>query len=455
MLVLSFSGAGENSLTLKSLEVLEHHKDVETFEKIIIKPSFDYEKKFDDVIRAMQQADAIIWAVSPFHMNIQSHMLRFFEEMRKRGIVLHNVNTFFQTNMRVCDHFLSATLERQIKSVSKHYVPGLSFSTSDMINQKMSLYIISTPDAPPKRSLFQKTPSFSEGEGLKTAVRWYKVIRTLADDLKNPVQFTVSRAMKVLFVDMEENSDAHAPYVLQRVEELKKFYKEASCTVQDVAQRDYEVKSCDGCKLCYASKECKFKDDFLKYEEQIQRADIVIYYGNCSYGFISDLGKRMLDRGVHNGLMPVDGKLPCEHETFPAVGYVLDADGESYAAFKEYAFACASFGFSHFLGILADIPTQGAGDFDIMTKYALLVTKEKMNPQRNFYTEKVGKHFSDLSQNIPMVIPEEAKYYRKAGGYEPIPVDSNARTIMPDTYSIGVKMRQVPFDKVMEALDKI
>ena len=60
MLILSFSGQGENSLTLKSLEVLEHHKDVEPFEKCIIKPTFNYEKDFEDVLEKMQKADTII-----------------------------------------------------------------------------------------------------------------------------------------------------------------------------------------------------------------------------------------------------------------------------------------------------------------------------------------------------------------------------------------------------------
>lgn len=40
MLILSFSGNAENSLTLKSLEVLEHHPDVtDEFEKVLVKPS--------------------------------------------------------------------------------------------------------------------------------------------------------------------------------------------------------------------------------------------------------------------------------------------------------------------------------------------------------------------------------------------------------------------------------
>ena len=40
MLILSFSGNAENSLTLKSLEVLEHHPDVtDAVEKVLVKPS--------------------------------------------------------------------------------------------------------------------------------------------------------------------------------------------------------------------------------------------------------------------------------------------------------------------------------------------------------------------------------------------------------------------------------
>ena len=460
MLILSFSGQGENSLTLKSLEVLEHHKDVEPFEKCIIKPTFNYEKDFEDVLEKMQKADAIIWAVSPFHMNIPSHMIAFFEELRKRNVMLNCVNTFFTTNMRVCDTFLTAALERQIRTVSSIYVQGLSFATPDIINRKMSLYNIATPDAPPKKKgLFGKQErNFCEGEGLKTAAQWYTVIKNLSLATKLPLSFKANESNKkaILLVDMNEQEGTHSPFVTGCVKQLRDFYTNAGCEVEDLAQRDYNIKPCDGCKICYASKECKFNkaDDFLKYEERIRKADIIIYYGTCIGGYTSAHSKVCIDRGVKNGLMPYEGTLPEDMAKYQAVGYILDADPESYAVFKEYAFAMASFSFQHFLGVLANIPYQSQNDLTTMMYYSLLVTKEKMFPQRNFYSEKIGKHFSDLSQNIPMVIPEEAKYYKKAGGYKPIPVDPNARTVMPDTYKIGLQMRQIPYDKAIEALDK-
>ena len=227
MLILSFSGQGENSLTLKSLEVLEHHKDVEAFDKVIIKPTFDY-TQMDEVIQKMQAADAIIWAVSPFHMNIPSHMIRFFEECRKRNVHLNNVNTFFTTNMRVCDTFLSTALERQIRTIADKFVQGLSFATPDMINRKMALYTIATPDKPPKqKGLFGAgKPTFYEGEGLKTAVQWYKIVRLLASpvqDMKAQESIfqntfaEISEQKTVLFVDMDESADMHTPFVTNAV----------------------------------------------------------------------------------------------------------------------------------------------------------------------------------------------------------------------------------------------
>ena len=153
--------------------------------------------------------------------------------------------------------------------------------------------------------------------------------------------------------------------------------------------------------------------------------------------------------------MPVNGVLPSDMPKYQAIGFILDTDPESYAVFKDYAFAMASFTVAHFLGVYANIPYQTVSDLTILKYYSMLVIKRRILPQRNFYSEKIGKHFSDLSQNIPMVIPEEAKYYRKAGGYEPIPLDPNARTVMPDTYKIGLQMRQIPYNKAIEALDNM
>ena len=196
------------------------------------------------------------------------------------------------------------------------------------------------------------------------------------------------------------------------------------------------------------------KDDYRNYENRLATADIIIYYGICAYGYTSSLSKKMIDRGVHNGLMPVNGRMPSEMDKFQAVGFVLDTDPVSYAQFKEYQFSLASFGFTHFLGVLAQLPFIGQNDLDTFEKYSMLITNERTLPQRNFWTEKVGKHFSDLSKNIPSVIPEEAKYYKRAGGYDEIPLDHNANTIMADTAKIGAEMRLIPYEKTIEALDR-
>lgn len=455
MLVLSFSGTGENSLTLKSLEVLEHHRDVEPFEKILIKPSFNYEENFNNVVEKMKSADVIIWAVSPFHMNIQSHMLTFFEKCREIGLRLLNANVFFITNVRVCDNFLQTTLERQIRSIARYYVPGLSFATNDMINKHMALYSISTPDGPPKKKLFSKKPiEFEEGEGLITAVQWYKILKELANNLLNaePVTFKPQCAKKVLLINMDEGETS--PFVQNAVDKLYDQYRKRGCVVTVVDQKSYNVRPCDGCKICYASKVCKIKDDYLSYEKTISEADVLIYYGKCSYGYTSSISKRLIDRSVHNGLMPVNGRMPSEMEKFQSVGYILDTDPESYAQFREYQFSIASFGFSHFLGVYANISELCEKDLDIMFNYSILLMNERMLPQRNFWSEKVGHHFSDLSQNIPNVIPEEAKYYKRAGGYDPVPMDSNAHTVTAETANFGAQMRQIPYNKVIEQLDK-
>ena len=459
VLVLSFSGTGERSMTLKALEVIEHHGEVEKFDKMLIKPTFNYEKGFDNVLDAMQKADVIIWAVSPFHMNIQSHMLRFFEECRKRNVYLNNLNTLFTTSVHICDNILAETLERNIRSITPFFVEGLTLAMNDIINQKMSLYNISTPDPPPKRGLFHKPPEFKEGEALTKAVQWYKLINTMAEFVKQPQFYPLKAdresARKVLFIDMDETIPESRSFVDGCVNQLKEFYKKAHCIVEDIAQRDYKVNPCDGCQGCYATKECKFKgDDYPQYEKRLAEADIIIYYGVCSYGFTSSLSKKMIDRGVHNGLMPANGRLPDEMDKFQAVGYILDADATSLEAYRSYQFALSSFNFEHFIGALALVPPLSQADLYIMGEYSLLVTKEKMLPQRNFWTEKIGKHFSDLSRHVPSVLPEEAKFYRRAGGYDPVPLNTEAKTVTLETVNLSAKMKQIPFEKTIEALDR-
>lgn len=473
MLILSFSGQGRNSLTLKSLEVLEHHADVNTFQKIIIEPNTNIDATWDATRIAMEQADVVIWAVSPFHMNMPSHMIAFFEKCNAEGVHLKNVNTYFTTNMRVCDTFLSNVLERQIRNIADVFVQGLSYATPDMINQKMSLYNLASPDPPPKKRTIFQSKKYHVGEGLRNAVAWYKMLKAFsatmqttyglqttyhapayAEQTTAPVQTAQPKQypLNVLFVDMNESVSGHSAFVRESVLHLKSLYEKHGCNVTNLAQRDFRVRPCDGCKICYASKVCKFKDDYPDYERQIEAADVIIYYGRCIGGQTSSLSKRMVDRDVHNGLMPKNGVFPTKYKS---VGFILDimSDIESCMTFREYQYGFCSFGLRHFLGVYAELPSVKRIDLDIMGLFSLYAAEYGVIPQRNFYSEKVGKHFSDLSQNIPTVIPEEAKYYKKMGGYEPIPVDPHAKTIMPETMNIGIEARKIPYDMAIKAID--
>ncbi|MBP5493079.1 MAG: flavodoxin family protein [Clostridiales bacterium] len=463
MLIISFSGNAENSLTLKSLEVLEHHPSIsDVFEKEIVRPSTDIlsQEWFSSIRTKMESADIVVWAVSPYHMNMPSHMLRFFGKCRSEGVMLNNVNSFFQTNIRVCDHFLSDSLERNIRSISKHYVPGLSYSSYDIITKRMQLYLITQPDRPAaKKGFFHKNEispaSFSDGEGMRNAISWYKMLKAYAAYYQNETAPILSKPEKaeVLFIDMDETTDGRSSSLTENVSRLKAFYKDHGIKVDEIAQRDYNVRPCDGCKICYGSKVCKIKDDFSEYEKRISSANILIYYGKCEYGLTSSLSKRFIDRGIHRGLMPNDGKLPWELENYIAEGCILDcADAESYCTIKSYHMVINTFGIVHDLGVYAEGITPSSR-LDEMGVYSLMVKEFDLLPQRNFYSAAVGAHFADLSKSIPGVIPDEGKYYKKAGAFDEVPVEENAHVVMPETYKLAAKMRLTPYNKVIESLD--
>lgn len=464
MLIISFSGNAENSLTLKSLEVLEHHPDVtEEFEKLLVKPSAKIgdDEWFSGIRAKMEAADIIIWAVSPYHMNMPSHMLRFFDRCRKEGVMLESVNTFFQTNVRVCDHFLTESLERNIRTICKHYVTGLSYGSYDMINREMQLYLITVPDKPEaaKKGLFKKggdSPAeFKDGEGIKNAVAWYKMLKGYSEYFAGRKQkLYTGSPKKVLFVNMMNKDEEVSESTAGKVKKLKELYSENGMNVSEIAQRDFKIHTCDGCKICYASKVCKFKDDFQKYEKELADSDIMIYYGRCEYGGTGWLSKKFIDRSVHRGLMPNDGVIPKELKKFRSQGYIVDCeDPQSYFALNEYNFGLVSFSVEHYLGVCADGMTDSP-TVEEMGIYSLMLYEYALLPQRNFYSEKIGKHFSDLSQSIAPIIPDEGKYYKKCGAYDPVPIEENARPAMPETYKMGAQMRLTPYNKVIESLDR-
>lgn len=404
------SGLQEDSITYNSWKILEAYPTSRkhNFEYSFLKNETDTEKVSKEISES--DADLIVIQTSPFHAQLSSQLQMFLESCEGNKVLKGRNVTVFDTCMRFFDTFMNNTIEELIKKAEGNYIPALSLGTSDMLNKKISPYVIShsVGDYKPEKKNFiasiisNETKELADKliaeppEGLIRAVEWLKVCERLVS--KNIPETNP----KVLII--RTNSD------------VPDFNTKNGRTI---CLSDYRITACDSCKMCYVPKKCRFNDDFVKIEEEMDNADIIIYTGTLNCGtYRGGLYKRLLDRDVKNGLAPIKQKNP------KAIGYlVTNMEDASKSQFKEWCVGDCSYAKNYFLGV----EHADEESLNKMINYAKILFAENVMSQINCYSEKNGRYFADLAQNIPTILVEEKKYFDSVGAYEPIQPDPHSR----------------------------
>jgi multimeric flavodoxin WrbA len=210
---------------------------------------------------------------------------------------------------------------------------------------------------------------------------------------------------------------------------------------------DYKFTGCDSCKLCYQTKTCRFNDDFSKIEEEISKADIVVFTGTLNCGtYRGGMFKRLLDRGVKNGLAPLKAK----ERKSQAFGYlVTNIEDASKSQFKEWLVGDCAYSQKHFIGV----ESANEESLNRMIDFAKILLDGKVMPQINGYSEKHGRYFADLSLSIPTILPQEKEYFESLGTFEPIMADAHSRpTADVKEYKKSAHGRTTPYRMYSGAL---
>lgn len=433
------SGLQEDSITYNSWKILEAHPTSRkhTFKYSYFRNEIDTEKVCEEIKES--NADLIVIQTSPFHAQISSQLQMLLERCEENKIFKGRNVTVFDTCMRLYDTFMNNTLEELIKKAGGNYIPALSLGTSDMLNKKISPYVISHSVGdykPEKKNLIasivsNETKELADKlmaeppEGLIRAIEWLKVCEKLVN---NDIPETNP---KILIIRTSENAPD--------------FTVENGSTI---CLSDYRITACDSCKMCYVPKKCRFNDDFVKIEEAMNNADIIIYTGSLNCGtYRGGLYKRLLDRDVKNGLAPIK-----EHKP-KAFGYlVTNMEDASKSQFKEWCVGDCAYAKNYFIGV------EHADEESLkkMIDLAKIMLTENVLPPINCYSEKNGRYFADLAQNIPTILVEEKKYFESVGAYEPIQPDPHSRpTTDAKAYKQSAHGRTTPYRMFAGALKTV
>lgn len=433
------SGLQEDSITYNTWKIVEAYPKARkhTYEYAFFRNEIDTEKVCESV--KSSDADLIVIQTSPFHAQISSQLQMFMEYCEDNKVFAGRNVTVFDTCMRLFDTLLNNSLEEMIKKAGGRYIPALSLGTSDILNEKISPYVIShsVGDYKPEKKGFigslmtNETKELAEKlmanppEALIRAIEWLTVCERL---ITNNIPDTQPKVL-----------------VIRTTKDAPDF---STANSTSVCLADYKITGCDSCKVCYVPKKCRFNDDFAKIEEEMDKAEIIIYTGTLNCGiYKGGLYKRLLDRDVKNGLAPIVPKKP------KAFGYlVTNMDDYSRAQFKEWGVGDCAYAKNYFLGV----EHTDEESFLKMVDLAKIMLAENVMPPINHYSEKNGRYFADLAKNIPTILAEELKYFESVGAYVPIEADPHSRPATdPKEYKMSAHGRTTPYRMYAGALKTV
>lgn len=102
--------------------------------------------------------------------------------------------------------------------------------------------------------------------------------------------------MKVLAINGSPRKNGNTQMM---IEEAAKALKKAGIEVESISLRDYEVRPCNACEVCYTKTwQCPIKDDAVKLFRKMTKADGIIIGSPVYSADVTAQMRAMMERGV-------------------------------------------------------------------------------------------------------------------------------------------------------------
>lgn len=268
ILVINGSPKGEDSITYQTARYLHTKFSDDQISAIHAASNIDqFEKDFEPVIKAMEDADLVLFCYPVYSMLAPSQMIRFIELLKESKASLGGK---YMTQITTSEHFFDMTAHRYIEEncndLGMKVLPGLSQKSGEMLTKKGQLDAIKfwnyirhcvsqdeyceekdTPEkrVPKSRELYIPSIPRSQKD------TQYKVL-ILTDCAKENTQ------LRNMIIDFR-----HALKYETSVENLHYKHFKAGCC---------------GCLKCAVNSKCIYKDGFeLLIQNKLAMADAVVF----------------------------------------------------------------------------------------------------------------------------------------------------------------------------------
>lgn len=396
VLVINGSPKGEYSVTLQTVKYLEILFKGHQFEVLHVGQKIrQYEKDFSPVIKAVKEADLLLFSYPVYTFAAPSQLHRFIELLKESGVSLEGK---FVTQLTTSKHFYDITAHGYIRDncqeVKMNYIHGLSADMDDLTTKKGQ----------------------KEARDFFAYVEWcishhlYETIKP--EEKKKPLQ-PVSLPKKekrqsekevVLITDLTQQQT-------QLKDMIQRFCSVMPAKIKIVNLREYPFKGgCIGCFHCAVDGTCIYQDGFDQYlRTEIQTADAIVYAFSIKDHSMGSLFKLYDDRQFCNGHRTVTMGIP--------VGYLVNGHYSHEVNLQMIIEGRAQVGGNFLAGVACDEinPDQ---EIDKMAARLFYGMKKKYVQPSNFYGVGGMKIFRDLIWLMQGMMKADHQFYKKHGQYD-------------------------------------
>jgi multimeric flavodoxin WrbA len=298
--VLNGSPKGDNSVTMQYVKFIEkknlqhHYNYINIAQKINkIEDDIDF---FSNIIEEIKSSDIIIWGSPLYVCLVPSQYKRFIELIWERGAA----ESFFgkyaaviTTSIHFFDHTAQNYLRGICEDLNMNFAGGFS----------PDMYDIMKDSERDKLLLFAESVFVTAGNKLKTSGSFKK------PDYVMPVYIPVTPAAAVNTVGKRVLILSDREYSGDNMDRMIKQIRGAfGVNAKYINLSSVDIKGgCLGCCECGFDYRCIYtgKDGFIDfYNEEVKKADIIIFAGEIRDRYLSAKWKQMFDRAFFNTHTP-------------------------------------------------------------------------------------------------------------------------------------------------------
>jgi multimeric flavodoxin WrbA len=298
--VLNGSPKGDLSITMQYIRFMEKKFPIHKYNYInaaqkIGKIEKDQEL-FDSIINDIKNSDIVIWGAPLYVCLIASQYKRFIELIHERGVAdafAGKYGAVMTTSMHFFDHTAQNYLRGTIEDLNMNFCGGFSPDMYDIMKEEGRAKILQFAE-----SVFQ-----SAEKKLKTAKSFQKPDYTMPEYKPgSPSAAVNSNGKAILILSDREYAGDNMSKMIDRL--YNAFNREA----KKIAISSINISGgCLGCCECGFDNECAYgdKDGFVEfYNNEIRKADIIIFAGEIKDRYLSAKWKQTFDRSFFNTHTP-------------------------------------------------------------------------------------------------------------------------------------------------------